>query len=518
MPSMVRKSGSTKSVSKGFFSWLMNFFVGNSPEQQAKRALKKLGDTISRMRYKFYRPKGGQALPDLGKFFLKIYQTTVSTQAMLSNAKNSEGFKRICIDTFLNKEQVALLASLEEGTIRESAKTQDPAIYVAKLQGDLKTFMGSLERPTLRLIDETYSHILNFVDFISFDYYSLLRKFDATFRSGTIITAPRLGVINGSYITTDLKDFLYVFLAMDLTANWDKIFTILSIYKSVDVINRQTWSSLLNTFKGVIASNIFTMIIRHLDKDPYWKPSITTNKVRIAEDYLNRFRSKTEKVIQTIRGEKRHAEGEKLCVAVFGSGSVRSRMEYYTEEENAMFSNIPSMRYTYVLPMSYLRTYFVEHFKKRVQEMTNLIMVRGQWVTSEQSKQIADPYYRVNDVYDRLVKFDASLSDDQGRGNLLRRALGRVVFNDSSSTETVQAIVEEINNDALAIINDAARKFIVFGNNLRALTDDYGSTPSNLVINWQELATLSSVPLKDTMAKEYRRIYYFIQLLRIFVK
>ena len=510
---MPLRSDNKKSGPSGIIAWFMNLFGPTGPEQRKRRLLKQLEKSINRSRYKFYRPKGKLVLPGLGKFFFEIHKITANTFSLLPNVKNSEGLKGLCVEAFMTKEQLGLLASLDEKLIRESAKTQDQQAYTAKIEENLKRFISGVDSKTMELIDDSYSRILRFVDFIGFDYYFLLKKFNSRFRSGGPPPS-HFESINGDYISTDLRDFLDIFLILDLDADWSKIFDILSKYRSMGIINRSAWSRLIHAFKGIFNSGIFVMIVQHLMQKPLWKPSLIIRKVSIADAYLTKLRARTERVIQEVQSEKLSSEVEKLCKEVFGRLPV-TQMEHYTKKANLMFSNL-SVRYEYVMPMNYLKAFFTDHFQKEIQEFTNLLVIRGKWVTSDLSKNISEPYYQVIEISERLTKFDESLDEEGERGSHLKRALSRVVVNDSTTSTTARMQVQETNEAALVIVNEAARRLILFGNSLKMLIEDIAT--GALLINWDELTIASEQPLKTRMATEYKRVYYLIQLLRFFVK
>lgn len=515
---MASTSGNDESGAFNVLSWILNVFTGgNDPEREKKRLLKQLGKDLSRGKYKFYKPRGSQALPGLGKFFFEIYKITSSAATLLRNAQSSTAIREMCVEYFMTEKQRALAASFEESAIRESAKTMDPKVHASKLKDDMVSFFSSFDSALVNQVDGAYSRIQQLIAFVNFDYYFVLKKFDSSFQEGNVSAAPKQEAINADYVSDDIKDFLEVMLPLDREGDWNQVLDILAQYKGVEVVNRQAWNRLMNALKGIVNSNVLTMIVQHIDEDPYWTPQMEVTRGRIIESYLETLRTRTENVVQKILSEKRNAKVEKLCVAVFGSNPT-PRMKFYNEKANMMFSKKLNVEYLYTTPMNYLKTFLLDFFKKDIRELEDLLLVRGKWSTNVMSQQMSDAYYRVLEISEQLLQFDEGLNEEGELGARLKRSLARVVDRDPSTARGVQTMVKEINDNAIQIINEAASNLISFGKNLKSLIEDSDRKDHELIINWKELESMSETPVKTRMSDAYKKIYYFIQLMQMFVK
>jgi hypothetical protein len=63
------------------------------------------------------------------------------------------------------------------------------------------------------------------------------------------------------------------------------------------------------------------------------------------------------------------------------------------------------------------------------------------------------------------------------------------------------------------MINDAVQSLIVVGKHLKMLMDDFEKKPSELIINWKELSSVSKNPLIQRISAVYKKINYFVQLM-----
>ena len=110
----------------GVVQKLLSIFTGMSdPDADKKKILKALGKDLSRSKFKFYRPKGQEALPGLAKFFYELYKLTAPSQVLLGQRPRP---RRPCesfvIDSYLSKEQKLGLRAPHRGLYPR--KGQDP--------------------------------------------------------------------------------------------------------------------------------------------------------------------------------------------------------------------------------------------------------------------------------------------------------------------------------------------------------------------------------------------------------
>ena len=79
--------------------------------------------------------------------------------------------------------------------------------------------------------------------------------------------------------------------------------------------------------------------------------------------------------------------------------------------------------------------------------------------------------------------------------------------------------VKEINDRASGLVNESAHSLIAFGKNLKSLIDDYDKAPHwEILINWKEVDAASENTIKQRMVDVYKKVYYFVQLMQLFVK
>jgi hypothetical protein len=90
------------------------------------------------------------------------------------------------------------------------------------------------------------------------------------------------------------------------------------------------------------------------------------------------------------------------------------------------------------------------------------------------------------------------------------------VDRDRGQGKYIRLILKTVNNNAQKMINSASANLITIGRNFKNLLEDMQKKPSELVMNWKELESASEEPLPRRIANNYKRMYYFVQLLQFF--
>ncbi|PKL05247.1 MAG: hypothetical protein CVV53_08520, partial [Spirochaetae bacterium HGW-Spirochaetae-9] len=245
-----------ESSPSGFFQKILGLFGMGSPDADKKRLLKNIGKDLSRSRYKFYKPKSAEALPGLARFFYETYKVIAPAQVMLTNAAQSGALKSFVIESFLTPEQKQQSESMTDASIQERSKTMTVKALQDSVKQSMISFFAAFDAEKTAQIDGAYSTLLSFINFINFDFFFLLKKFDSNVAERSFANNPKFDSISADYIADDLLDFLEVFTPLNLDADWKRIFNALKEYRNMDIIQVDAWTKLAPALGEVRESGI----------------------------------------------------------------------------------------------------------------------------------------------------------------------------------------------------------------------------------------------------------------------
>ncbi|MDR1429759.1 MAG: DUF5312 family protein [Spirochaetaceae bacterium] len=500
----------------GIFDKIFSLFGSGDTESDKKKLIKQLVKDLSKNKYgRFYRVKGEEVTPAFAKFFYDVYKIISPAQVFLQNAGKSDQLKQMTIEFFMDKKLLALQSRIGRESIGERGKGTPINTLAKQVREELNQFIAAFDSERVKAIDECYNLIIAFTKFTGFDFFFLLKKFDANISERNFTYQPRFESIRAEYVGDDIKDFLEPAGAVDPDQDWKTAFEVLKIYKGgMDVVNQAHWSKLLAYLRDVKRSGIFELMVRHIDKDPFWQFAPGIQGERIVDPYIQKKKNDTEEAINGIQNNKRNAQINQLAQTVFGSADVE-RMKHYTNKQNEIYIKKNMGGFTQVQAVNYLKAFLLDYCKKDIRELCDLFLVRGQWTSQVLSQQMSEGFHTIMAIADEILVFDDKLGEDGENGSRLKAAMVKV-DRDKGQAKYVRIILKTANEEACQMISRAAGALIVVGKHLKIILEDFQKTPHVLILNWKELESSSAAPLAKRIADIYKKIYYFVQMMQFF--
>ena len=513
------KAKSTNLASDQPTSWLSRILsligLEPDPERERKALLKDIRNQLKKAHGKFIK------LPDqvdvgLARFFYEIYTVVGSAQSLLQNSASSQALKMIFIEQVLSANQKILQEELSENGIRELMKTLPFEQAVERVRTGLVDFTAALEIETQKTIDGQYNLFLAFLDFVNFNYYFLLKKFDSMLPESDFGYIPRFESINGEYVVEDLKDFMSVCTPINPQADWEALLDVLKTYKNIEVLSRPSWKKVLGSLAAMRRSGTLLLLSQYLSKDPYYQAPTDYPQDHIVEAYLTQVKTQVETVLQKITEERRSSKLNALVQQVFGTTGI-SRTKNYTEKANLAFSKKRLSGYTFIEPLNYLKAFLLDFYKRDIRELVNLLLIKGQWMSNALAQPLSESFHVLMEASERLTAFDESLAEDTDRGQKMKVLLMRS-DKDQNAMISLKQQLKDINGAARNVIIEAATHLVVVGKHLKMAIDDHAKAKHELILNWKSLELSTDRKLHDWMTDTYKQIYAFVQLMQFFIK
>jgi len=495
----VKKDSSSEP--RNVFQRLLSFlFSSSDPEKEKRKQLKEIAKQLSRHRFKFYKPKGEEALPGFAKFIYSIYKVLSAAQVFLEHADSSSVLKSIIIESYLTKEQLAIKEFISEEKLKERSLKIDVKTLSSELKDKLISFYSAFDIEKVKHINGMYNLMESFWQVINLPE----RDF---------VYTPKFESINAEYIVNDIKDLLEVLPLLEQNTDWDNLFNILKEYKKNDVVSRHNWKKTIKLINDVIKSSVMVLMVRHIEKKPGFRMKTFPPKDKIVEEYLSRLKTQSELIMQKIIKERKEGKVNELLKQIFNTTAI-SRVKFYTEKANLSFSKKMLGGYVHVASLNYLKAFLLDFIKKDIKEIVDILLIRGTWTTNLLSQQLSDSFHNLIGISDELVRFDESLSEEGDLGIKVKNSI-HLVDRDKTRMKQLRTLLKKINDEAAAIIQNAGNNIIIVGKNLKSALDDYSREHHELIINWNEIDTATDGHVKQLIVDVYKKIYLFIQLIKI---
>ena len=484
----------------GIIDWLASLFLSNDPERQKQRQLKELASELKRARPRYYNPTQGTVEPVLARFFWDIYRAVAAGQVLLKGAETSGALKATLVDITLTKEMHEIRERLTEQSIDErSRKAADPASVAAEVKEDLRQFLEGFDANSMAETDALYNRLLVLIDLIGFDYYYLLRKFDAGLPERDFAYAPRFTSIEATQVLEELQDFLEILPNVDVDSDWDRMLAILKEHRGVEVVARDGLRKAVQLLRESQRSGSLLKIVRCLTQNPEWKAMVRVHRERIVEPYLAKVKAEAETSVQKVTSGRRNEKIEELARLVFGTGSV-SRLTNYSEKANPDFAQNLLGGFSHVPALNFLRAFLTDYLQKGIREVVDLLIIKGKWTNKETSQQMSEAFHQLLKQSEIIGLFDADLAEDGETGRRLRTYAMRAE-RDRKALVQLRMSLRQINDEAHTMIGDSTQQLVAIARVLKIAHEDCVKLNPSLLINWKELKPSTDKDIRSLIAR-----------------
>ncbi|GHT91245.1 hypothetical protein FACS1894140_1450 [Spirochaetia bacterium] len=492
---------------------------GNEPVSDKDLLLKQTAKELAQNKYtKFYRPKTEEIDPAFAQYLYAIYKIIYPAQAFLKDAANIKKLKQLCFEHSLNPEVQEIVRRLSPEMIEERAGKTAPDDFVRQLQGDFDAVSRAFDKERIAAVNKCYSLITAFKQFVLFDFISFLQKFDPVLPEGLFTAPPKFAAAMGTTLVQDINNFYTAICALEPPStdgdDWTTAFTVMKAARGgTGALSPTQWNMLLANMKELTSSRILKIMVRLISKNPVWDGNVVIPDEHLCETWLEKTEKDIYERIGRIADKQRNARMEVLVKAIFGKLEVE-KLTFYSVNGNKVYTERGLEGFVYAAGLNYVMTFIQDYVKKDIQEICDLVLVRGQWSSINASLQMSEAFHKILGFPPAIEALDNSLSEDGSYGPRLKGALLRL-DRDNTEARSINSIIGDIDEEALDLIKKAAQNLIIIGKSMKALADDLLKKPTELIINWKNLDGFSGSPVAPQINDIYKKINYFIQLMTL---
>jgi hypothetical protein len=497
---------------------VFSFITGdNESVSDTDILLKQTSKDLGQNKYsKFYRAKAEEIDPSFAQYVYVIYKAVYTAQVFMKNPSKAEYLKRLALERFMNPEVLDLIQRLSPESLEDRTKSTGPADLTRQLQEEYALLTDAFDQGRIDEINRCNNLIAAFSQFVLFDYAGLLKKFDSSLPEGIFTAPPRFSPVKVESLIGEIGEFYSLVLALSPGEDWKNVFAIIKGAKGSDIIPLEQWIALLTNLNDLRQSKIIELVIRHAAKNPVWDPKPRIPNEHLIEEWLEKKQDGIREHIAGIANKQRNAQIGVLARAIFAEIDT-TKLAFYNDKAGKIYNREDLNGFSYAAALNYLVVFINDFLSKEVQEVCDIILIRGQWSSNNASLQMSEAFHAILDVLPKIGELDETLSEKGSNGPRLRGALLRI-DRDKTQARYINSILAEIDDEALEIIRAAVKSLITVGKYMKVLSDDIQKKQSELIINWKELDGFSRFPLAPRLLESYKKINYFVQLMTLTTK
>ena len=493
------------------------FSTNTSPEAVTKKKLKEIAKSLNKTRYgKWYKASGMEIKPAMAEFFYNIYKVIGPSKAVLVNANSSKVLKSITVEYFLTDAQLKIVQGITDNAIEERSANTDVDSLVAQVKKEVATFTGEFNTGQVQKADLIYEHMDAFINFVMFDFYFFLKKFDPAIIENNFNYIPKFQIVRGEYLIDALKDFATVLYALPQEVDWAVVFKVLEKYKNIKLVNEAQWKKIFNTLQDIKRTRVMELLICHISSDPFYRIKTEPFTEKITDSYISNVKKATNIALDKLIQKQKSGQVAVLVKKIFGD-TITSGMKNYTVVSNEIFKKRGVNGFVHAEAMNYLKAFLIDYVKADIRELSDLLLVRGNWGTQSVTQDYSNSYHAIMQLATKVVEFDEQFKPGSDLSVKFRTLLSRME-REKEAGRQLQKLLDTVNDAAFKIISMTAKHLLVIGSNFKDVLEDYDKTTNNLIHNWKEIEKYASRDIKPWLIEAYKKIYDFIMLMKVMAK
>jgi hypothetical protein len=493
---------------------VFSFFSSDGLTDDKQNMLKGIAKELGQSKYsKFFRVRSEETDPSFSAFLFSVYKTIYPIKEFFKDKTKLIRLSHLVVESCLDAKIHETLKRLDSNQLDERAKTRTGEALITEIKADTENLIFQFDHDRIATANHRYELAGALGQFVNYNFAGFFKKFDPHFADGSFIVEPKFPSIKTILIVDQISEFLTVTQPIKPEEDWKGLLNLVSKCEGAELVSSEHFCTMVKTLREVHTSKILELMVQYTLRNPVWHYKHSSINEAIGEAWLETKKGEAGAYIAKINNAKKNSQIRALTSQIFESADL-VRLENYTIQYNDSYRRKNVDYYVYAEGLNYLKAFLDDYIYKEIREMCDILLIRGQWTKNIMSREMSEALHRLLEASVPITDLDIVLSDDGADGSRLRAAMLRV-DRDQTQVRYINSIVGKNNEEALEIINEAAQDMIVIGKHLKNLIEDVQKKHPELLVNWRELNLASKEPIAQRMVANFKRINYFVQLMRL---
>ena len=472
-----RKKKKTRSPDKvSFFAkvvrWIIMLFTGmDRAEFEKKQQLRQIRRKLAHVRPQVYNFNQGTVLPALGYQLYSLYSLVSSFAPVferifeISSGSDSVDFELFYIRAASRNSSVSGMSSFSAGAISEAAESEDELAVRKRMENAVHAFLASFDEEEKDYLNKVYNEIQCFRDIMHFPFVRLLRQFGWDPDSGE--QKPAFREVEGGVVIEPLKELEKLLLSVNLRLMPAVLDLGVEFFRSemmsgmepaegemknaiFEKIRSEEYRSFSTSVSRLLKENKLTLLAAYQDKNPGYEVHIHPRSRHFFAEFSRVLSSSVSDAVSAVYKQRKRQEVNKKLCTLFGSEDLHNGY-LYSEATNRILKKfeIPVFLYTVslILAVRFFKDKYFHHHKRLV----NKLLVNGSFRNSLTRRMLADEFYRIDELNEKLAEFVSFVDPKTDKGV----QLGNMVNNyngDGPSKKALSNRIAEINHAAHGVL------------------------------------------------------------------
>ena len=493
---------------------VFSLFSNDNLTDDKQNMLKAIAKELSQNKYaKFFRVRSEEADPSFMSFLFSIYKTIYLIKEFYKDDKKLAKLKTLVVESCIDKNIQETIKKLDVAALDEKIKTTTGEALIVEIQANIDKLVNQFDESRIAAANHRYELAVALGQFVGYNFAGFFKKFDPHFADGSFIIEPKFPPIKTILIIDQISDFLTATQPLKPEEDWNTFLDLLKTIEGQDLVNHEQFSIMIKTLREIHTCKTLELMVQYTLRNPVWQWKHHAIHESIGEEWLESKKAEAFGYIAKINEAKKNKQIQALTNEIFESSDL-IRLDNYTVQSSNNYRRKKLDYFKYSEGLNYLKAFLDDYVEKEVKECCDILLIRGQWTNNTMSMEMSEALHRLEDTQQPIAAIDTVLGEEGMDGSRLHASMLRI-DRDPTQARYINVIVNKNNSEALEVINKAAQSLIIIGKHFKNLIEDVQRKHPELLVNWRELNLASKEPLAQRMTVNFKKINYFIQLMRL---
>ncbi|MDR0322017.1 MAG: DUF5312 family protein [Treponema sp.] len=493
---------------------VFSLFSGDGTTDDKQNMLKQIGKEMSQNKYaKYFRVKSEETDPAFLSLLFSIYKVIYPIKQFMKDDKKLAQLRQLTVESCIDPNIQEIVKRLDISTLEQKAKTMQGEALISSIQADVELLVKQFDQRHIAAVNHRYEMAAALNQLVKYNFPGLFKKFDSHFTDGSFLVEPKFPAVKTILIIDQLGDFLTATQLLKPEEDWGGLLKLLEVCEGQELVNLEQFTAMIKTIRDLHATGFIEQMVRYTLRNPVWQWKHLALHETIGDTWLEAKKKEALGYISKVNSAKKSGQISAITKQIFESSDL-TRLENYNVPLNDMYRKRGLDYFAYAEGLNYLKAFMDDYIEKDIKELCDILIIRGQWTNNSLSREMSEALHAILAITQNINDLDTVMSEEGADGSRLHAAMLRV-DRDQTQVRYINSIVGKVNGEALEIINEAAQALIIIGKNLKNLIEDVQKKHPELLVNWREVNLASKEPMTQRMIDTFKKINYFIQLMRL---
>ncbi|MBN2551571.1 MAG: hypothetical protein JXB06_02325 [Spirochaetales bacterium] len=495
---------------------------------EKRRRLRALREDLKKVRPLYYRSSTGQILPGFASSILNlalvlrplrdVFEKTVDNP----DSKLAQRYRDYLVTARLPENLQDLHASFSYTALKKRVSdSSDPEGELQKIDGEIDQLLAGLATREFHGFDIAYTAMNRLISLSQHNFMPMMRLFDPALKSLDSVDPAALRHASGEELFQELLDFYFVLAGFDYSDSVEKNIGLLLERLSRDRAEeakarlKKVLLRLQKLLSEQLGSRTILILLRLIQKDPFFVPQSIQEESSFLEAYKNRLQINYQRSRERIQQQMRELSVREDLERLFPAGQPE-QIEGYREDIDQALQERDFDSFLHIRPLRILKNYIRVHFFRELRDPLKRLIVEGKFENRIFQNMFTNTYFQCESMDSRIIQFEEQL---QGSGTQSIKKLpkyielldqGKPVHN------MVTTVLDSIEKESKKIVEEGANSFynlcVIL---LEVLNDARLKTPLQ-VSNIKALSGRKSQEYLSRVSYGYNNLFLFSKIMKNF--